>query len=63
MSYKYNDISEKLIRLLIFVVASYIMLRYASGVEINEYDQTKIVLIVSAVFMFVSSYYPNVIIK
>jgi hypothetical protein len=62
MTYKYNDNSEKLLRLLIFIITSYVLIRYVSGININDCEQTKIVLITSAVFMFVSSYYPNVVI-
>jgi hypothetical protein len=55
------DIKERIIRILIFIILSFIMLRYLIGVDLNDIDQVKIVIGVSICFMFVNTYYPTII--
>jgi hypothetical protein len=56
--YTQNNSVDKCIRLLIFVLFSFVFVRYALGLELTDWEQTKIVLAVSASFMFVNTYYP-----
>jgi hypothetical protein len=59
--YKNQDIKERIVRVLIFVILSFIMLRYLLGLELSDIDQTQIVLGLTVCFMFVNTYYPVVI--
>jgi hypothetical protein len=59
--YKDSNIKERIARIMIFIILSFMMLRYATGVELADIDQTKIVLGMSVCFMIVNTYYPTVI--
>jgi hypothetical protein len=56
-----NDIKERIIRILIFIIGSFIILRYLLGLTLSDIDQIKIVFGISVCFMFVNTYYPVVI--
>lgn len=56
-----NDIKERIVKMMIFIILCFIMLRYSVGVELNDIDQIKIVIGISICFMFVNTYYPTVI--
>ena len=58
-----SDIKEKVVRLLLFIILSYVILRYGLGLNLSDIDQTKIVAGLSVCFMFVNTYYPTVITK
>lgn len=58
-----SNIKEKIVRLLLFITLSYVMLRYCLGLNLSDIDQTKIVAATSVCFMFVSTYYPEVVTK
>lgn len=58
---KDSNIKERVVRMLIFVILSFVMLRYVLGIELSDIDQTKIVLGVTICFMLVNTYYPTVI--
>jgi hypothetical protein len=55
------DIKERIVRLLIFIIINYIIVRYALGLNLSDIDQTKIVLGSSVCFMFVNTMYPVVV--
>ena len=63
--YNYNfmssDIKERILKILIFIIISFIMLRYILDVPLSDIDQTKIVLGITICFMFVNTYYPTVL--
>lgn len=56
---KYTEYTERLVRLLMFVLASSILIRYVSGIELSDYDQLKLVTVATVSFMFVNTYYPK----
>jgi hypothetical protein len=57
----HDDFKERIARVMIFIVLSFIIIRYLLGIELSDIDQTKIVLGLSVVFMFVNTYYPVVL--
>ena len=59
--YSESDIKERIVRMMIFIILSFIMLRYIIDIELNDIDQTKIVLGITICFMFVNTYYPSII--
>ena len=58
---KDSNIKERIVRMMIFIILSFIMLRYILGLNLSDIDQTKIVLGITVCFMFVNTYYPTVI--
>ncbi len=52
------DIKERVVRLMMFIILSYVIVRYALGLNLSDMDQTKIVLGSSICFMFVNTMYP-----
>lgn len=55
-----NDITERIVRVLLFMIFSFVLVRYALGLSLSDMDQTKIVLASTVCFMFVNTYYPSV---
>jgi hypothetical protein len=54
-----NDVySNRLARLLIFMLLNFVLVRYALAVNLTDIEQIKIVLASSICFMFVTTYYP-----
>jgi len=70
-----NQLQERIIRVLIFILLGFIVVRYcfrtsgsdqliSSDLRISsDLDQIKIVLGMTVVFMFVNTYYPVVVTK
>lgn len=58
-----SDIKERIVRMMIFVILSFVMLRYVLGLDLSDIDQTKIVLGATICFMFVNTYYPIVLLS
>jgi hypothetical protein len=57
-----HDIESRILRVSIFVLLSLIILRYLTGISLSDVDQMKIVLGSAVCYMFVNTYYPDVII-
>lgn len=55
-----ENIYERVIRFLMFILLVSLIIRYASGMCISDCDQLKIIVISAFVFMFVNTYYPYV---
>ncbi|VBB18112.1 hypothetical protein YASMINEVIRUS_575 [Yasminevirus sp. GU-2018] len=58
-----DNIQERVVRILIFVLMNFIILRYLAGLELGDGDQLKIVAVTTLCFMFVNTYYPYVVTK
>lgn len=58
-----SDIQSRIIRVLIFILLGFVVIRYLSGVSLSDIDQIKIVLGFTICFMFVNTYYPTVVIQ
>ncbi len=58
-----NIIIDRLVRILIFVVLNFIIIRFLLGLNLSNIDQIKIVLASTLCFMFVLMYYPIVILN
>ena len=58
-----NSLQDRIIRLLIFALINFIILRYLSEINLTNYEQIKIVLISVLCFMIVNTFYPYVVMK
>jgi len=58
-----DNLKDRIIRLFIFILMNFIILRYLSGVHLTDQDQIKIVAISAICFMFIITYYPYVVAK
>ena len=58
-----NIIIDRIVRLLIFIILNFIIIRYLLALNLSDTDQIKIVLASTVCFMFVTMYYPLVVIK
>ena len=58
-----DDLQDRLVRLLIFVLMFFIILRYLSGINISDFEQIEIVVISAICLMFVNTYYPYIVLK
>lgn len=58
-----SDISERIMRILIFMLLSFIILRFLIATTLSDIEQIKITAAVTVCFMFVNTYYPVVITK
>jgi len=58
-----TSIKERIVRLLMFIILSFLVLRYALGLCLTDIDQIKIVIGLSVCFMFVNTFYPVVVTK
>ena len=58
-----QEIKDKLIRIIIFIVFNLVLLRYISDIQLDDMTQIKIVLISTICYMFVSAYYPVIVIR
>lgn len=61
--FDYSILQERLVRLLLFVLLNFLLIRYVLDVELDDSAQIKIVLIATLCFMFIDTYYPRVIIQ
>ena len=57
---KQTNIKERIVRILLFIILSFIMIRYILHIELNDIDQTKIVLGIAICFMIINTYYPSI---
>jgi hypothetical protein len=58
-----DNLQDRIIRLFIFIITNFIILRYLSGIDLTDYEQIKIVIISTICLMFINTYYPYVAIK
>lgn len=58
-----TDIKERFVRVLIFIILSFIIIRCLLGLDLSDFNQIKIVLGMTVCFMFVNTYYPNIVTK
>ncbi len=58
-----SNIQSRITRVLIFILFGFILVRYLTGVQLTDFDQTKIVIGLTICFMFVNMYYPTVVIQ
>ncbi len=65
MAYEYatTDIKYRLLRMLIFAIFTLLFLRYVSGLNLDDNASLQITLATTIWFMFVDTFYPNVLIK
>jgi hypothetical protein len=61
--YLTTDIKYRFMRLLIFVIFTLLFLKYLSGLNLNDFACIEITIATSICFMFVDTFYPNVMIK
>lgn len=61
--FEYSTIQERLLRLLIFILLNFVLIRYVLDVTLDDYSQIKIVAISTLCFMIIDTYYPRVIIN
>jgi Flp pilus assembly protein protease CpaA len=57
------DLKDRLIRLIIFIILSFIIVKCFTGVNLTNGEQINIVMGVAICFMFVNTYYPQVVLK
>lgn len=56
-----GETTTRIVRILIFALLSFVLVRYALGVDLTDTEQIKIVLATSVCFMIVNTYYPVII--
>lgn len=61
--FEYSVIQERVLRLLIFILLNFILVRYVLDITMDDYSQIKIVAVSTLCFMIVDTYYPHVIIN
>jgi hypothetical protein len=54
---------ERIIRILLFIIFGFVILRYILDINLTDVEQIKIILSMTLCLMFVNTYYPHVIIK
>lgn len=53
-----ETINRRLLRVLLFILGTYLCLRYST--EMEDMDQVKVIMLISVVFMVVDTYVPRV---
>jgi hypothetical protein len=56
-----GETTTRIVRILIFVLLSFVLVRYALGIDLTDTEQIKIVLATSICFMAVNTFYPVII--
>ena len=56
-----SDIKERVVRLMFYILLSFIVVRYFLNLNLTDTEYVKIVLATSVCFMFVNTYYPVIV--
>lgn len=54
---------DKIMRIVLFMLISFVLIRYCLNIQLDDYEQIKIIMATAIAFIFVNLYYPSVIIQ
>ena len=58
-----QDITDKLISVLLFIIIGFLIVKYLLKLNISESDQINLIISMTILYMFITTYYPSCIFK